>query len=154
MSEVNYTRPIQNDDHVASRPESIRALTHPLRLRLLDLLRPGGELTATQCAQRTGESVASCSFHLRQLEKYGYVERVAVRGKERPWRAVVRTWSVRPDLDDPEALGAAKAFAGLWLAERLTIYRRWLDEAHQDDLSWLTASTSTWHCASGNCRPW
>ncbi len=145
MPQSGYTRPVPEGDHVASGPETIRALTHPLRLRLLDLFRPGVELTATQCAHQTGESVASCSFHLRQLEKYGYIERLETRGKERPWRAVSRTWSVRPDLSDPEALNAARTFAGVWLTERLAIYQRWLDQAIRDDVSWLAASTSTWN---------
>jgi helix-turn-helix protein len=144
MSESRYTRPTPAGDRIASRPENIRALTHPLRLRLLALFRDEEiELTATQCAQHTGESVASCSFHLRQLEKYGYVERVGTRGKERPWRAVSRAWSVRPDLDDPEAVGAAKAFAGLWLSEQIEVYRRWLDRVDREDPSWLAAATST-----------
>jgi hypothetical protein len=141
MSAAGYTR--EPRGRVVSGPETIRALTHALRLRLLDLFRPGVELTATQCAKHTGESVASCSFHLRQLEKYGYVERVVARGKERPWRAVSRGFSMRPDLTDPQALGAVKAFAGVWLSERLALYRRWLDHADREDPSWLSASTST-----------
>ena len=53
---------------------SMRALAHPLRLRLLEYLALRGPLTATQCAELVGESPASCSFHLRQLAKYGFVE--------------------------------------------------------------------------------
>src|SRR5690606_30942861 len=56
-------------------PARLRALAHPIRLRLIEELGDLGEATATDCARRVGESVASCSFHLRQLEKYGYVER-------------------------------------------------------------------------------
>ena len=56
-----------------SEPERVRALAHPLRLALLDFLEDGGEATATRCAEATGESVASCSFHLRILAKYGFM---------------------------------------------------------------------------------
>ncbi|HEY7225098.1 MAG TPA: helix-turn-helix domain-containing protein [Micromonosporaceae bacterium] len=142
---TGYTRPLPEGDLNASRVEHVRALTHPLRLRLLDLFRPDVELTATQCAQVTGESVASCSFHLRQLEKYGYVERVGTRGKERPWRTVARTWSVRPDLDDPRSVAATKAFAGLWLHERLAGVQQWLSQIDQEDPVWLSAATATGH---------
>ena len=52
-----------------SDPATMRALAHPLRLDLLDLLGDG-PLTATQCAEATGESVASCAYHLGTLAKY------------------------------------------------------------------------------------
>jgi hypothetical protein len=58
---------------------------------------------------------------------------------------VTKTWSVRPDLTDPEALGATKAFAGVWLTERIAIFRRWLDQIDRDDPFWLSAATATCH---------
>src|SRR5690606_31380155 len=82
-----------------SDPGRIRALAHPLRLELLDHLRDVGEATATECAAQVGESVASCSFHLRMLAKYGFLERAERRGKEKPWRVVGEGSSLqsRPD---------------------------------------------------------
>jgi DNA-binding transcriptional ArsR family regulator len=69
-------------------PRALRAVAHPTRLKVLGLLRRSGPLTATQAAARIGESPASCSFHLRQLAKYGLVEEAGGgRGRERPWRA-------------------------------------------------------------------
>src|SRR5262245_5827729 len=65
---------------------AVRALAHPLRLRLLDLLRFDGPSTATLLAERFGESTGSTSYHLRLLAKYGYVEEVEGRtGRERWW---------------------------------------------------------------------
>ena len=55
-------------------PRALRALAHPLRLSLLGMLRTEGPLTATRAGELLGESSASCSFHLRQLAKYGLVE--------------------------------------------------------------------------------
>jgi hypothetical protein len=138
-----FTRPTSPDDVVISQADAIKAMTHPLRLRLLDLFGPGIELTATQCAERTGESVASCSFHLRQLEKYGRVERAEAHGKERPWRAVGNGFSVRPDLADPESWPAAKAFGSVFIAERFAQLQRWLTDAGRDDSDWLYATTQT-----------
>jgi DNA-binding transcriptional ArsR family regulator len=65
---------------------SIRALAHPLRLELLDLLRFEGPSTATLLARRTGESTGATSYHLRQLARYGYVEEDQAAGRERWWR--------------------------------------------------------------------
>ncbi len=138
-----FTRPTPPEDAVISQADAIKAMTHPLRIRLLGLFRPGVELTATQCAERTGESVASCSFHLRQLEKYGHVERAEAHGKERPWRAVSRGFSVRPDLADPESWPAAQAFGSMFVAEQFAALQRWLADAGRDDPAWVFASTQT-----------
>jgi DNA-binding transcriptional ArsR family regulator len=67
----------------------MRALAHPLRLRLLEELTLRGPLTATQASAYVGESPSSCSFHLRTLAKYGFVEEAeGGTGRQRPWRAV------------------------------------------------------------------
>src|SRR5919199_1960995 len=68
-------------------PRTLRAVAHPLRLTLLDLIEQRGTLTSAEAAQATGENTGSCSFHLRQLAKYGYVEAAPGRdGRERRWR--------------------------------------------------------------------
>lgn len=69
--------------------EALKALTHPLRIRLLGLLREDGPATATELAARTGESSASTSYHLRVLARHAFVAEAAHRdGRERRWRAV------------------------------------------------------------------
>lgn len=66
---------------------AIRALAHPLRLQLLDLLRYDGPSTATRLAARVGESSGATSYHLRQLARFGYVEDApGGQGRERRWR--------------------------------------------------------------------
>jgi DNA-binding transcriptional ArsR family regulator len=70
-------------------PRAMRALAHPRRLDLLQVLFAEGPLTASQCAQRLDDSPASCSYHLRQLAKWGFVEETGDgHGRERPWRYV------------------------------------------------------------------
>jgi DNA-binding transcriptional ArsR family regulator len=65
----------------------VRALAHPLRLRLLDLLRFEGPSTATLLGQRVRESSGATSYHLRQLARYGFIEEAPGRGgRERWWR--------------------------------------------------------------------
>lgn len=89
-------------------PRALRAVAHPIRLELIGLLRRSGPLTATQAAARTGESPASCSFHLRQLAKYGLVEEAGGGvGRQRPWRAtaITTSWAVSSaDQDREEAV--------------------------------------------------
>jgi predicted ArsR family transcriptional regulator len=71
----------------ASDAISLRALAHPLRWKLIDLLGSEATATATRCAEVLGESEASCSYHLRILAKYGYVARTpGQQGREKPWQ--------------------------------------------------------------------
>src|SRR6516164_10072494 len=84
-------------------PRALRALAHPLRLSLLGMLRTEGPLTATQAGELLGESSASCSFHLRQLAKYGLVEETGGgQGRERPWRATAMYTSWPDYAEDPK----------------------------------------------------
>jgi DNA-binding transcriptional ArsR family regulator len=80
-----------------SDPKAIRALAHPLRLDLLQLLGAGGPATAAQCGRMLGVSQASCSFHLRQLAKYGFVDDAGPGPdrRERQWRVTHPRLSVR-----------------------------------------------------------
>jgi DNA-binding transcriptional ArsR family regulator len=68
-------------------PQAIRALAHPLRLDLVELLGQG-PMTAAECARALGSTQANCSFHLRQLAKYGFVGPAAEGGdrRERRWQ--------------------------------------------------------------------
>lgn len=71
-----------------SDPMAIRALAHPVRLDLLDVLVATGPATAAQCGRILGLPQANCSFHLRQLAKYGFVEPAgpADDRRERRWQ--------------------------------------------------------------------
>src|ERR1700722_16636507 len=70
-----------------SDAQTMRALTHPVRIALFEQLSVGGPMTATQVGELIGESPTTCSFHLRQLAKYGFVEEAGGgKGRARPWR--------------------------------------------------------------------
>lgn len=101
---------------------AMRALAHPLRLELLAALS-AGPLTATECAERVGESPQSCSYHLRTLAKHGFIEPAERgNGKERPWQKVARglRWSGSGDAD------AARALAGTFLARDFRLLQQYL----------------------------
>lgn len=92
-------------------PRAMRALAHPIRLSLLEALADAGTLTATQAGEAVGESPASCSFHLRQLAKYGFVvEAGGGTGRQRPWR-LAHVGMRFPDVHDDQ--DAAMAAVGL-----------------------------------------
>jgi hypothetical protein len=77
-------------------------------MALVGLLRTEGQMTATQAAERLHESVPSCSFHLRQLAKYGLAERVeGADGREKPWQATALATSWENVSDDPATQAAA-----------------------------------------------
>jgi len=93
-------------------PLALRALAHPLRWKLIDLIGSERSATATRCAEVLGESVASCGYHLGILAKYGYIEPVPDRtGREKPWRlASLRQNLSAEGLDEDGALAAQAAF--------------------------------------------
>jgi Helix-turn-helix domain len=91
-------------------PETMRALAHPARIAIWQHLLLDGPATATECAPVAGLSPSACSYHLRQLGRYGFVEQdqaAAANGRERPWRAVVTSTTI-DDLNDPAAVTAAR----------------------------------------------
>jgi predicted ArsR family transcriptional regulator len=108
---------------------------------LMGLLRRGGPLTATQAGEEIGESAASCSFHLRQLAKYGLVEEAGGgRGRERPWRAtaISTEWASRGPDEETDAAGA--------LLSRMVVERymqnaiAWLERRGAEDPRWVEAA--------------
>ncbi|MDI6942307.1 helix-turn-helix domain-containing protein [Microbacterium barkeri] len=64
---------------------ALRALAHPLRVRILDLLSREGPQTASSLAALTGESSGSTSYHLRMLARHDLVREVAGRGGRERW---------------------------------------------------------------------
>ena len=66
---------------------ALRALAHPLRVRIYDILSQYGPQTASSLAERLGESTGSTSYHLRALAKHELIREVEDRGtaRERWW---------------------------------------------------------------------
>jgi len=129
--------------------ETLRALAHPLRVQLLGALRVEGPATASELGRRFGESSGSTSYHLRQLERYGFVEEDDDQPskRERRWRAVHDVTSFRPrdfirDEAGREALHVLErrqlhhlvTTAEAWQQERADWPAEWVDAAEQSDL--------------------
>ena len=118
---------------------AIRALAHPLRLTLLELASLEGSLTATRAAELTGESSASCSFHLRQLAKYGFLEEAeGGTGRERPWRmrTLSHEWS-----DEGAEADVLEALLVQRIGQQLT---DWLQRRRREPAEWRRAAPGTY----------
>ena len=103
--------------------QTIRALTHPLRLDLLELLTAHGPATAAECGRALGVPQANCSFHLRQLAKYGYVEEATADGgdrRERRWRVTESRMETRVESGGPQAAGLVRHRLERLVVERET----------------------------------
>src|SRR5215213_9458939 len=87
---------------ILEKPEQLKALGHPLRVRVLEMLGQEGEwqLTNRELAQRLGVDPGHLHFHVRMLLKAGLIELAASegRGREKPYRAVAKVFRVAPEL--------------------------------------------------------
>jgi DNA-binding transcriptional ArsR family regulator len=125
-------------------PRDMRALAHPIRLALLEVLAAYGPLTATQAGELIGESASSCSFHLRTLARHNFVEETGDgRGRQRPWRLV----SIGMQITDAEA-GSEKFIAATALAQiaaerQLNRLRQWWRLSRDADPEWLNAASQS-----------
>jgi DNA-binding transcriptional ArsR family regulator len=130
-------------------PAALKAVAHPLRGRLLGLLRLEGPATASGLARRVGESSGSTSYHLRQLARFGFVEETADQpsGRERRWQATApmseyRAGDLSGTPDGRAALeGMQRAQLG-WLARGL---ESWLAASATGSGAWQdVAGLSDW----------
>ncbi|KAA1373763.1 winged helix-turn-helix domain-containing protein [Aeromicrobium fastidiosum] len=82
--------------------ETLKAVSHPLRLELLGRLRTAGPATASQLGRALGQSSGSTSYHLRQLERFGFVadDEEQPSARERRWRALHDATSFPSSLSD------------------------------------------------------
>ena len=130
------------------------ALGHPLRVALLGLLAHRATLTSTEAARELGESSGACSFHLRQLARYGHVEEVpGARGRARPWRLTTgagraggesasgESASGEPAGGEPP--GAGDEFGALARELENEGYRRWLAHREAAPPGWRDEAFST-----------
>lgn len=132
---------------------TLRALAHPLRVRLLRELRSAGPATASGLGVALGESSGATSYHLRQLAAHGLVVEDTDRGtrRERWWRAAHRSTLFDMQLDDEtRALGGEYLRAvAMSSGERLLAYASTLGAVEDAGRRiWNEASTiSDWQFA-------
>lgn len=122
-------------------PKTLRALTHPVRLALLEALALEGPLTATAAGELIGESPTTCSFHFRQLAKYGFVEEAeAGPGRLRPWKLVNVGMRFSDITEDPETSVAAKSLERMVFDRAMTRLSGFLNSKSSFPKDWQEAS--------------
>ncbi|MFH9350107.1 ArsR/SmtB family transcription factor [Kitasatospora sp. NPDC017646] len=108
----------------------LAALTHPLRRRLIDLLKVDGPATVGKLAERTEQAVGNVSHHLKVLAESGLIEEapeLARDRRERWWRLADRELSwTRADFDgDPVTEAVADAAGSILLERQVELVREW-----------------------------
>ncbi|WP_232821975.1 helix-turn-helix domain-containing protein [Desertihabitans aurantiacus] len=123
-------------------PAALRALSHPVRLRMLGLLRLDGPATASQLAQRLDLNSGATSYHLRQLAAHGLVEDAADLGdrRERWWRAAQSVTSSRWS-EDPEAQALWARFGQAAVSAQVQNLLRGAEEADEIAPDWQQTVT-------------
>ena len=118
--------------------ESLKALAHPLRVQILDTLSTYGQFTASGLAERLGESSGATSYHLRQLERHGFVREVEGKGtgRERWWERMPGAINLNAaDMEHtPATLAASKTLVRQWSRSRTEL----LDDFQERGLELLT----------------
>ncbi len=120
-----------NKSSITPTPRQLRALTHPVRLRMLGILRLEGPATATSLAARLRINTGATSYHLRQLAEHGFIEDDPDRGtgRERWWRATATT--TRVDRHEPGNTDAANE-VDAYLQSVVTVYAEQLQRAMEE----------------------
>lgn len=135
-----------NDNEIVFEMAALKGLAHPLRVAIIDALSGYGPATASALAERLGESSGATSYHLRQLEKHGFVQEDTTRGsgRERWWERVPRPISLNSTELGPSS--ADRAASDLVMAE-------WQRNRHKRLSAYLThgleAVGKEWLEASG-----
>src|ERR1700723_3575892 len=125
-------------------PRMMRALAHQARIAIWAHLGLRGPATATECAEIAGLSPSACSYHLRTLARYGFVEEdlaSAADGRERPWRArlIAFTLEDRPDSSAGERVASRLLVENLRAAAE-EIRARYLDRQYEYPADWRSAA--------------
>ncbi|TDQ04592.1 winged helix-turn-helix domain-containing protein [Labedaea rhizosphaerae] len=124
---------------------SLRAIAHPLRVRIMELLWLDGAATSTGLARRLGESSGTVSWHLRHLAEHDFIEEDVERGtkRERWWRMKPRSMSVEPAefLANPDLRGPLSVY----LYEQVqTVSNRLTNFLSEDwDAEWYRAAAAS-----------
>ncbi|QNE20900.1 helix-turn-helix transcriptional regulator [Kribbella qitaiheensis] len=91
---------VKSSQRRISDARSLRAMAHSVRIAIIEQLAVNGAMTATELGDRLGETPANCSWHLRKLAEYGFVEEAAGgTGRQRPWQVthLGMTWGDEDD---------------------------------------------------------
>lgn len=124
-------------------PRAMRALAHPVRLAILELLHERGTANATECARKVGESPQACSYHLRALAKWGFTRHVESEdARETRWAPSARSVQFSSVADEsPEFQAAASLLQRQVLDRDNRTVGEYLRREHELSDDWRDAAT-------------
>ncbi|MFC3501880.1 helix-turn-helix domain-containing protein [Micromonospora krabiensis] len=132
------TRTVQID------ARQIRVMAHPLRMRLLGLLRVDGPATATSLAEKLDTNTGATSYHLRQLAEVGLVteDPDLGTGRQRWWRAEhdISNFDPTDFDDDPDARAAVRWIETNHVRLMAEQAQRWFSVADDQPRAWRDAA--------------
>jgi DNA-binding transcriptional ArsR family regulator len=129
----------------------LAAMNHPLRRRLLTLLKLDGPATVGQLAERTDQAAGNISHHLRALATAGLIEEapeLARDRRERWWRRTASAfrWTSLDFADDAAAEAVATTAEAMNLEHQVAMVRAWASAAPEEHARWPEGpfSTDSW----------
>lgn len=125
----------------------MRVLAHPTRLRLLELLRERGPLTAAHLGEAVDEAPGTISYHLGRLATIDLIEPAPPQSsdqRERWWQAAaaLTSWEPSEHLDDPASLAASSALEKSIAQVYAARYAEYVDAMPAMPVEWVAAGTS------------
>ncbi|GIG66300.1 winged helix-turn-helix domain-containing protein [Phytomonospora endophytica] len=128
-------------------PETLKALSQPLRRRLYRLLIQLGPSTVGVLAKKVEGDPGQISYHLRALAKHGYIEEapeLARDKRERWWKATPgsNTWDTA-DFDTPEARAIADTVKAQMMADEFERAIEWEKARDEWGEPWTRIATSS-----------
>jgi DNA-binding transcriptional ArsR family regulator len=136
------SRPDPTSTYEVDDARALRALAHPLRVRLLGELRLRGAATASELGRRLGESSGATSYHLRQLQRFGFVAESDEQPsrRERVWQALHASTRLDPSRFTGEGAGELDAFTAMRLGRLVELVEGWPGERTRWSPEWVSAS--------------
>jgi DNA-binding transcriptional ArsR family regulator len=127
--------------HQVTDSRVLATMAHPLRRRLLNLLKAEGPSTASLLAERTGQAVGNISHHLRSLAAAGLIEEAPEMARDRRehwWRRTPGPvqWSSADFQGDEASEAIARAAESLNLDTQLGFLRAWAAASEEDKARW------------------
>jgi DNA-binding transcriptional ArsR family regulator len=129
-------------------PRAMRALAHPLRLRLLGELRVRGPQSVGMLCDLLDEAPGSISYHVGKLAEFGFVEEapeLARDRRERWWRSAhkITSWEPLENLQNPEQRAALGALRRAVLQRYVEGLEEYLEAEPSLPAEWVGAAVSS-----------
>nr|WTB30509.1 helix-turn-helix domain-containing protein [Streptomyces sp. NBC_00830] len=126
--------------------DTLKALGHPLRMKLYRALYITRKATASQLAEQVDEAVSLVSYHLRKLADHGLIEEAQGQskdGRERWWQPASKGLTVHDEdfSDAPEKVATHAAVSRLSFDQHVELYRSYLDSYQSWSPEWRSASS-------------